>query len=36
MTMVANEEVANWIPCYRRTEIFMKAETRINMSNLLI
>ena len=22
VTMVANEEVANWIPCYRRTEIF--------------
>lgn len=36
VTMVANEEVANWIPCYRRTEIFMKAETRMNMSNLLI
>lgn len=23
VTMVANEEVANWIPCYRRTEIFL-------------
>ena len=22
VTMVANEEVANWIPSYRRTEIF--------------
>ena len=27
VTMVANEEVANWIPCYRRTEIFYEGGT---------